>query len=220
MKNIRFVVLCVFLAAASCASALAPRVNTEADALRPGNYELDTEHAALLFKVGHLGFSSYVGRFERFDVSLQFDENDPTAARVDALIDMTSLNVANPSFSKTLQGPDWFDAEQFPDARFRSTGIEVTGDNTGVLTGDFTMHGVTKPITMDVIFNGGGYDVLRGAYILGMSATAKVKRSEFGVSKFRPLVRDTVKIEIEAEFMRRGDAELPADDTNMGTEQS
>ena len=207
VKNFRFVFAYFLLALASCASVVAPRVNADQDALRPGNYALDKDHAALLFKVGHLGFSNYVGRFENFDVSLSFDENDPTTAQVDAVIDMTSLNVANPSFSKTLQGPNWFDAEQYPVARFRSTSIQVTGDNTGLLYGDFTMHGVTKPITMDVVFNGGGRDILRGAYILGLSAKANIKRSDFGVSRFRPLVSDTVKIEIEAEFIRSADAD-------------
>ncbi|MEO0983548.1 MAG: YceI family protein, partial [Pseudomonadota bacterium] len=126
--------------------------------------------------------------------------------RVDAVIDMTSLDVANDEFSETLKGPDWFDAGRYPEAVFRSSSIEVTGENEGVLRGDFTMHGVTNPIEMDVVFNGGGYDMLRGAYVLGMSAETKVKRSDYGVSKYRPLVRNTVKIEIEAEFLRAGDA--------------
>ncbi|MEM6415128.1 MAG: YceI family protein [Pseudomonadota bacterium] len=207
MAFIRVVVFSAFLIATSCASALAPKVNTEREALRPGNYELDTEHAALLFKVGHLGFSRYVGRFERFNVALLFDESDPTAARIDAIIDMTSLNVANPKFSKKLQGPKWFDAEQFPQARFRSTDIRVTGENTGILIGDFTMHGITQPIEMDVVFNGGGFDALRGAYILGLSATTKIKRSDFGVDRFKRFVKDTVEIEIEAEFIRNGGTE-------------
>ena len=208
MISIRNVLAIALLStAAGCASTLAPifapKVSTEATALKEGDYRLDRDHAALLFKVGHLGFSNYVGRFNEFDVSLDFDESDPEAARVDAVIDMTSLDVANEKFAETLKGPNWFDAEQFPEAVFKSTSIEVTGENTGTLTGDFTMHGVTKPITMDVVFNGGGFDRLRGAHVLGLSATTKVKRSEFGVSRFRPLVGDTVTIEIEAEFIRQ-----------------
>ncbi|MEM6536368.1 MAG: YceI family protein [Pseudomonadota bacterium] len=195
----------------ACASLIAPTVRAEPAALKEGAYTLDQQHAALLFKVGHLGFSKFIGRFEKFDVALDFDENDPTAARIDAIIDVASLDIANDDFAETLRGPDWFDAEGFPEARFVSRSIEVTGDNEGVLYGDFTMRGVTRPIEMDVTFNGGGYDVLRGAYVLGMSATSKIKRSEFGMSKFRPLVRNTVEIEIEAEFLRRGDVE-PTDE--------
>jgi len=190
----------------ACASvlapALAPNVNTDPTALKAGNYALDAKHASLIFKIGHLGFSQYVGRFERFDVSLEFDQENAAAARIEAVIDMTSLDVANDDFAATLMGPNWFDAGQYPEAIFRSTGIEVTADNTGVMTGDLTLHGVTQPITMDVIFNGGGNDRLRGAYVIGLSARAKLDRRAFGVDRFNGLVSDMVEIEIEAEFKK------------------
>jgi polyisoprenoid-binding protein YceI len=194
------------LVSAGCAAlapALAPKVNSDPTALRPGNYELDRNHAALIFKIDHLGFSNFVGRFNRFNVSLEFDENDPAAARIEAVIDMTSLDVANDDFSNVLMGPKWFGANQFPEALFRSTAIEVTGDNTGVMTGDLTMHGRTHPVTLKVVFNGGGNDRLRGAYIIGLSANAHIDRSDFGVDRFGGLIGDMVEIEIEAEFKRR-----------------
>ena len=184
------------------APALAPAVNPNPTALKHGDYALDRDHAALLFKVNHLGFANYVGRFERFDVSLDFDADNPEDARVEAVIDMTSLDVANDPFANTLMGPNWFDAGQFPEAFFRSTGIEVTGENTGVLTGDLTMRGVTKPVTMDITFNGGAYDRLRGAYVVGLSAVSEVDRRMFGVDRFPGLVGNTVRLEIEAEFLR------------------
>lgn len=188
---------------ASCASALAPNINTDPTALKPGNYELDRDHAALLFKVGHLGFSKYVGRFERFDVGLDFDAETPETSKIEAVIDMTSLDVANDPFANVLMGPNWFDANQFPETIFRSTGIEITGDNTGVMSGDLTMHGVTRPVTMSVTFNGGGFDRLRGAYVIGMSGHSTVSRRDFGVSRFGFLVSDKVELEIEAEFKKR-----------------
>lgn len=207
---IRFQAAFIFIAAfmaTSCASAvaplLAPSVETSATALKPGNYELDDKHAALLFKVGHLGFSKFVGRFERFDATLDFDETSPEDARVEAVIDMTSLDVANDSFANTLMGPNWFDAEQFPETIFRSQSIEITGENTGILSGELTMHGVTNPVTMDVVFNGGGFDRLRSAYVVGLSGTTTVRRSDFGVDRFQILVSDKVELEIEAEFLRR-----------------
>lgn len=185
------------------ATALAPDVETEAAALRPGNYTLDPAHASLIFKVDHLGFSTYVGRFERFDVSLNFDENDAAASRVEAVIDMTSLDVANDDFAETLMGPSWFDAAAFPEARFQSTAIIVTGENTGTMTGDLTLHGVTAPVSLEVMFNGGGRDRLRGAYAIGLSARGEISRSAYGVDRFEGLVGDTVAIEIEAEFLRQ-----------------
>jgi len=191
----------------ACASvlapALAPKVNTDPTALKAGNYALDAKHASLIFKVGHLGFSQYVGRFERFDVSLEFDQDNPQAARIEASIDMTSLDVANDDFAETLMGPNWFDAGQYPEANFRSTDIDVTAENTGVMTGDLTLHGVTQPITMQVVFNGGGNDRLRGAYVIGLSARASIDRRAFGVDRFNGLVSDMVDIEIEVEFKKR-----------------
>jgi len=194
------------LACAGCSSfaaALAPDVNTEAAALREGAYVLDRDHAALIFKVDHLGFSKFVGRFDRFDVSLDFDPDNPEAARVEAIIEMASLNVAVDGFARTLLGSNWFDAEAHPRAIFRSTGVTITGDNEGVLNGDLTLRGVTQPVSMAVTFNGGGNDRLRGAYVTGFSGTMVIDRNAFGVDRFGGLVGDEVVLEIEAEFKRR-----------------
>ncbi|MEL7485729.1 MAG: YceI family protein [Pseudomonadota bacterium] len=191
------------LLSAGCASLVAPAPSAERSALRAGQYALDPAHASILFKIDHLGFSTYVGRFETFDAALDFDADDPTAAQIDATIEIESLDIANDDFAATLAGPDWFDASAFPEARFRSTAIEITGDNTGRMTGDFTLKGVTAPITLDVIFNGGDRDLLRGAYVVGFSATGSFDRTVFGVDRFAGVVGNDVFIEIEAEFERR-----------------
>ncbi|MEO1241350.1 MAG: YceI family protein [Pseudomonadota bacterium] len=202
LKAIGFAALFLCAGCAALAPVFAPKVNADATALRAGNYSLDPAHASLIFKIDHLGFSTYVGRFNSFDISLDFDENDPTAARVEAVIDMTSLDVANDDFANTLTGSNWFNANRFPEAVFQSTAIKVTGDNRGVMTGDLTLHGVTQPVTLDVTFNGGGSDRLRGAYVIGLSATSEISRRAFGVDRFDGIVGDAVKIEIEAEFLR------------------
>ncbi|MEO1135567.1 MAG: YceI family protein [Pseudomonadota bacterium] len=190
-----------------CASVLAPAlkpsVEQDAAALRGGQYALDPAHAALLFRIDHLGFSKFVGRFEVFDASLDFDEAGPADARIEALIDMTSLDIANDEFAETLMGPGWFDTGAFPNARFESTAIAVTGDTTGAMTGNLTMNGVTEQITLDVTFNGGGRDRLRGAYVVGFSAEGRISRAAFGVDRFSGVIADEVEIEIEAEFLRR-----------------
>ncbi len=203
----RTLALAACLIAGGCASVLAPalkpNVSTEAAALREGTYALDTDHAALLFKIDHLGFSAFAGRFERFDVSLDFDPENPRAARIEAIIDMTSLDIANDAFATELMGPKWFDAENHPETVFRSTGINVTGENTGTMTGDLTLHGITLPATLDIVFNGGGNDRLRSAYVVGFSATTTINRSAFGVDRFSGLITEEVSIEIEAEFIRK-----------------
>lgn len=190
------------VAAASCASLVAPKVASEPAALKPGGYALDQKHASLLFKVSHLGYSSYVGQFEKFDAMLDFDDANATASHVEAKIDIASLDVANDEFAKTLTGPNWFDAAAFPEAVFISKEIERTGETTGRLTGDLTLHGVTHPVTLDVVFNGGAQDVLRGGYVVGFSARGHFSRKAFGVDRFEGIVGDDVAIEIEAEFVK------------------
>ncbi len=191
------------LALAACASLAAPAVKTEPAALRSGAYALDKNHASLLFKVNHLNYSHYVGRFERFEASLDFDEAHPEEAKVEAIIDMSSLDVANDAFAATLRGPGWFDTARFPEAVFRTTAISVAGGNRGTMTGDLTLHGVTRPVSLDVVFNGGASDLLRGGYVVGFAARGTIKRQDFGVDKYDRIVGDEVAIEIEAEFVRR-----------------
>lgn len=199
----RLLLIVAASALSACASLVAPNVSTEPVALRAGGYRLDPHHASLLFKINHLGFSNYVGRFERFDASLDFDTADPSAAVIDASIDMTSLDIADDEFAATLTGPDWFDAARFPQAVFRSTSIVTTGDNKGTMTGDLTLHGVTHPVTLEVTFNGGAQDILRGGYVVGFSAHGTINRDDFGVDRFDGVISDEVKIEIEAEFEKK-----------------
>ncbi|NNE41686.1 MAG: YceI family protein [Marinicaulis sp.] len=206
ITGVRIFVLAAAFAASGCASVLAdiakPNVRAEATALRAGQYRLDSEHASLLFKVDHLGFSTYVGRFERFDASLDFDPERPQDAIIEAIIDMTSLDIANDEFAATLMGPDWFSAEAFPQAAFRSTSIQITGETSGVMTGDLSLNGANAPVSLNVEFNGGARDALRRAYVVGFSATGIIRRSHFSVDRFDGLVGDKVTLEIEAEFLR------------------
>ena len=197
------VALLVLPACNTLAAAVAPQANTERAALRTGAYSLDNSHTAVIFKIGHLGFSNYVGRFELAEASLDFDAENPAEAQLEAIIEIASLDVANDDFAETLIGPSWFDAEAHPQAIFRSTSISVTGETTGTVTGDLTLKGVTKPVTLDVTFNGGDNDRLRGGYAIGFSATGSFKRSEFGISRLVGPVSDDVTIDIEAEFLRK-----------------
>lgn len=190
------------LSLAGCASLLTPDVEATEEALRPGAYSLDEAHAALVFRIGHMGFSDFVGRFDDFDASLDFDADNPESAGLEAIIDMTSLSLPDEEFAATLMGPNWFDAERYPQAIFRSTSVSVTGETTGQVTGDLTLHGETRPVTLDVTFNGGARDSLRGAYVTGFSATTSFNRSDFGITKFVGPVSDDVELLIEVEFMR------------------
>ncbi|MEQ9435135.1 YceI family protein [Hyphomonas sp.] len=194
----------------ACASVVAPLlkpdVSTEVAEVKAGDYSLDRTHAAVLFRINHLGYSTYIGRFEMFDASLTGDANDPASSSVEAVIDMTSLDIANDEFADELMGPDWFDTAAFPQAVFRSATVALTGDTTATVSGDLTLHGVTAPVALDATFNGAAFDRLRGADVIGFSATGRIDRTQFGVSKYSGLIADEVEIEIQAEFIRQADA--------------
>lgn len=195
------------LALASCntlaATVLKPDIEAAAASVPAGDYALDTKHASILFKINHLGYSSYVGRFERFDASLSGDPANPESATVTASVDMTSLNIANPEFAAELMGPDWLDAGAFPVATFKTYGLKVTGVNEADISGDLTLKGKTQSVIIKARLNGSAYDRLRGADVVGFSATLPINRAAFGIDKYSGLITDDVLIEIEAEFVRK-----------------
>jgi polyisoprenoid-binding protein YceI len=174
-----------------------------------GDYTLDKSHASLTFKVSHLGFSNYTASFADFDAKLRFDQANAAASSLEATIDPKSLTLPAPppGFQKDLTGPQWLDAARYPAITFKSTRIETTGPDTGKVTGDLTLHGVTKPVTLDVTYNGGyvGHPMDPNARI-GFSAKGAFKRSDFGIAYGVPSpgttmgVGDEVQVEIEAEF--------------------
>jgi polyisoprenoid-binding protein YceI len=182
---------------------LKPNVSTDIAQVKAGDYTLDKTHAAVLFRINHLGYSTYIGRFELLDASLTGDASDPAGSSAEAVIDMTSLDVANDAFATELMGPDWFDADAFPQAVFRSISVTLTGDTTATVSGELTLHGVTAPVSLAATFNGAAFDRLRGADVVGFSATTQIDRTEFGVSKYSGLLADEVEIEIQAEFIKQ-----------------
>jgi polyisoprenoid-binding protein YceI len=199
----------LFLSAALMA---APAVAQELPAPVAGDYTLELGHSRLLFKVNHLGFSTYIAPFTDFSATLAFDPEKPETMQVQATVRIASLETHYPDptydFNATITGPDFLDAAQFPEATFTSTAVTLTGPETADVTGDLTLHGVTKPMTLQVTYNGGwGAMPLdpTGARI-GFSATGSFLRSDFGVGFGVPApgtemgVSDEVKLEIEMEF--------------------
>jgi len=206
VRPILLFLLLLLLALGGCGYLLPRAASVPPAELPQGDYRLDPQHATILFKVDHLGFSRLTGRFDRFDASLEFDPQQPQAATLVVVIDPASIDLNLPAFEQDLRGADWLDVEQYPEARFKSRKIEVTGQNTGVVSGDLTLHGVTAPVTLDVTFNGGGNDLLSGVYRLGFAAQGSVLRSNFGLGAYAPAIGDEVLLEIHAEFLRTGSA--------------
>ena len=184
-------------------SWLQPTLNQDIVEIQAGEYKLDKDHAALLFKINHMGFSSYVGRFNEFDVSLNFDPNNIENSQIEAVIDMRSIDVNNPDFAATLGGATWLDTQRFPQAVFRSLSVEKTTNEHLLVRGELSFLGVTKEVTMVAKLNGAANNPLTRQYTLGFAANLRFKRSDFGLKKFIPVVGDEVDIEIHSEFQRQ-----------------
>jgi polyisoprenoid-binding protein YceI len=200
--------------------AFGPLAVAAQDATSPpaGEYQLDLGHARVLFQVNHLGASNYTALFTDFEATLAFDPADPAAMRLRATIQAASVETHYPDpavdFNAVIAGPEFLDAAQFPTITFTSTAIVLTGNQTAEVTGDLTLHGVTKPVTLTVTYNGGygANDFDPAGARIGFSATGSLRRTDFGIGFGVPApgttfgVGDAVTIIIEAEFS----AKLPA----------
>ena len=196
--NLR-VIICaaaaVVLPTASFAASRSP-----AD-LPAGAYALDKKHASITAKVLHMGVSFYTVRFDTFDASFIYDPANPAGARVKASVDATSLDVGAPYGRRFAD--EFLDATKNPVVSFVSTQIVPAADGrTGTMTGDLTLHGVTKPVTFNVTFIGVGHGLFGGT-ITGFSAVGTIKRSDFGSTFLLNLVGDDTEIIIDAEFDRK-----------------
>ncbi|MCL1124175.1 YceI family protein [Shewanella surugensis] len=192
----------VTLSLSSCVSWLAPNVKTELVELQAGEYQLDSQHAALIFKIQHLGLSTYVGRFNQFDAALNFDPNNMAAASLKAVVDIRSIDINNADLAETLQNSTWFNSERFAQASFTSHTVTAISDGRFNFSGDLTFRGVTKPMTFKATFHGGANNWLTGKYTIGFSAVGQIRRSDFGMDSYIPIVGDEVDLEIYAEFLK------------------
>jgi polyisoprenoid-binding protein YceI len=174
-----------------------------------GAYTLDKSHASLVFRVDHLGFSKFTGRFTRYDASLQFDPSKLAASRVTVTIDPRSIHSDNApeGFLDALAGSDWLNAAAFPEMKFVSQRVETTSANHFRVHGDLTIHGVSKPMVLEASYNGGyASHPFDPQARVGFSATGTFKRSDFGVAYGVPApgstfgVADEVSVVLEAEF--------------------
>ena len=181
-----------------------------------GLYHLEPAHARLLFRYNHAGFSHYTALIQTFGADLIFDPDAPETMKITATADPASVETHYPDasfdFNGLITGPDLLDVARFPKATFTSTSVTLTGEHKADVTGDLTLHGVTKPVTFAVTFNGGygGHPLDVGARI-GFSAVATFSRSAFGITFGLPPagstmgVFDPIELILEAEFVKPRD---------------
>ncbi|RLQ87508.1 YceI family protein [Notoacmeibacter ruber] len=165
----------------------------------PVRYELDASHSQVVFTWNHLGYSETTGMFSGFEGEIMFDEESPENSSVSVEIPASSLLTGWEERAEHLKGEDFFGAEANPAITFESTSIETTGDNTANITGDLTLNGVTKPVTLETTLNNSGDYPMGGGKALGFNATTTINRSEWDMGKFAPNVSDEVDLRISVE---------------------
>ncbi|MCM2551277.1 YceI family protein [Burkholderia glumae] len=181
-------------------AVLTHHVSTATDAVPAGRYTLDPHHWSVGFDVSHLGYSRFMMRFDRASAVLDWRAGGPAVSRVSATIEAASIDTNVPVLDRMIAGGDALDASHYPSIRFDSTGWTPTGEHTGKLTGDLTIRGTTRPVTLAVTFNGYGRNPLTKQPTVGFSAHGTFSRSAFGIPTWYPAVGDEVRVRIEAEF--------------------
>ncbi|MEO0882472.1 MAG: YceI family protein [Pseudomonadota bacterium] len=165
-----------------------------------GNYVMDVTHGYVTFSYNHLGFSNPQLRFRTVDAKMDLNAADPAASSINVTIAANSIDTGVDVFDGHMNSADWLDTETYPEITFVSTALEQTDAGTGTLTGDLTIKGVTKPVTLDVTLVGAGPHPLNQKETVGVEATGTVLRSDFGLGAYAPAVGDEVKILISGEF--------------------
>ena len=194
--------LAFFAFAAAPTSAQSAKIDAPA-----GEYVLDKTHASITWKVMHLGMSHYTARFTGFDMALVLDPATPTKSTISVTIDPRSVETDFPfpekeDFDKVI-AEKFLMAGEHPTITFQSSFLKATGAKTGKLTGNLTLMGVTKPVTLDVKLNGAMVHPFRKIPVVGFSATGTFKRSDFGSTVLQGPVGDEITVIIEAEFFKK-----------------
>jgi polyisoprenoid-binding protein YceI len=186
------------------ATLLAVALSVSNAAFAAQTYVFDKDHTQIRFSWTHFGVSKMSGMLLDYQGALNIDEAAPENAKLEFTGKTDSIWTHTPKLTDHLKGPDFFGAAKFPEIAFKSTKIEKTGEKTAKITGDLTIHGVTRPVTLDAELVFGGKHPMTQKPALGFQATTTIKRSEFDVGKYVPAVSDEVEITINTEMTPEG----------------
>lgn len=171
-------------------------------------YTYDPLHTQILFGINHMGFTTSHGRFNKFTGGFTLDEKAPEAATANITIDVNSLDMASDVWNEHVK-EKFLEPAKFPTITFKSTHVARTGDKTATMTGDLTLHGVTKPVTLNVTLNKIGQNpMMQSQEDAGFSITGVIKRSDFGIAAFIPMVSDEVTLDIQVDGVHPHEAKL------------
>lgn len=169
----------------------------------PEKYVFDKDHTTILFYINHLGFSDKIGRFDDYDGYFVLDRANPEKSFVDVTVRPRGINTGSKALDREVQKDGWFNTAKYPTVHFKSTQVKLTGDNTADVTGYLTMLGQEKPVTMRVVFNRSGTHPVNKQQVAGFRADLNIKRTEWGMNNFVPMVGEYVRIQVQAEGYRQ-----------------
>jgi polyisoprenoid-binding protein YceI len=206
MKPLTWAALAASIALPSVvlAQGAPPNPSKDPAAVPAGAYTLEPTHTRIVWRVSHMGLSEWFGDFSTPTGTATFDPRNPSADAVNITISTASVTTTNATLDGELKSADWFDVAAYPTIHFKSTKVASTGPGSADVTGDLTLHGVTKPVTLKVKFYGSGLNVMDKHFTVGFQASTEIKRSDFGVTKYVPLIGDDVNIVISAPFEKAG----------------
>ena len=191
--NLKAFAFGALVAAAAFSSALA----------EPKTYAIDATHMEVTYAINHVGFSTSKGRFADVASTLTLDEANPAASKVNTTIKVASLDSGFGKRDEHLLSADFFDAAKYPTITFVSNRVTPVGARTAKVAGDLTLHGVTKPVVLDAVIVGLGPNPLTKAQAAGIHAVTTIKRSDFGITTYVPLIGDEVTITLDAEYTQQ-----------------
>lgn len=165
-----------------------------------GAYSLDPTHATILFKISHMGFADYIGRFNSFSGDLNFEPDSLPKSVVGIQIDPGSIDTNHEELEKKLRAEDALNVDAFPNITFQSSEVVFGEDGKAEIKGNLNMMGQTHPLILNAVFTGGGVHPFSQRYTLGFEATGSIDRTLWGFDTWVPMVGKNVEIEIHAEF--------------------
>lgn len=184
------------------ATALALLIATPRARAAPTSYAFDRVHSQVLFFANHLGFSHPMGRFPALSGGFSFDPDDWSSATAQATIEVKSLYLGDEDWQKKMLSDEFFDAAKYPTITFVAERLEKSAGDAGTLRGQLTLHGVTKPVALELTVNRVGTHSFSLKHVAGFSARGTIKRSDFGMTHLLPAVGDEVEIRLEIEGTR------------------
>ena len=168
-------------------------------AAAPASYQLDPGHTVVLASWSHFGYSHPSANFGQASGTLVYDADDVAKSSVEVTLPLSGLDTFVPKLDEHLKSADFFDAAKYPTITFKSTMVHDMGGGKLMIMGDLTVHGVTRPVTLDATLNTAGIHPMTKAPTVGFDATTTIKRSDFGVDALAQLVADDITIRISTE---------------------